>query len=231
MRQRNYKVPPRKARESWVAYHDRLSRLIRQASRAGATGASKALQRAAGKVAAKHKSVRDPRKKRGKLTGPGTYPWEQCVKDQKRRGARDPKAVCGRIRASSRKRYPLYWAERGKGARPRKNPSTCEFSELAYENMDTATDQIAHAFTLKNPADRLEQAMSAAMYAGAALANASGSDDRGLRTQAKSIAQQVRDAAKDLIRPTKNPAKAKKTEAATKNPGRAAAIMRSFERL
>ncbi len=231
MRQRNYKVPPRKARESWVAYHDRLSRLIRQATSAGATGASKMLQRAAGKVAAKHKSVRDPRKRRAKLVGPGTYPWEQCVRDQKRRGARDPKAVCGRIRASSRKRYPLYWEERMKGPRKkrRKNPSSCELSELAYENMDTATDQIAHAFTLKNPADRLEQAMSAAMYAGAALANASGSDDRGLRTQAKSIAQQVRDAANDLVRPTKNPAKTKVK--ATKNPGRAAAIMRSFERL
>ncbi len=118
--QGNFRIPPKQARETWITYHDRLAELAYIARREGDGAASKALQHYAGELARKHKGIRGPRRARRLLKGPGTYPWEQCIDDQKRRGARDPKAVCGRIRADSRKRYPHYWKERMKGEEGKK---------------------------------------------------------------------------------------------------------------
>jgi hypothetical protein len=114
------RVPRRKKGESLVKYHDRLSELIYEADRAGDVELSAALQAKAGELAEQHETVRAPRRgKRKKLRGPGTYPWYQCVEDQyERYGSMDrARKVCGRIRASSRSRYPIYWSVRGTGRR------------------------------------------------------------------------------------------------------------------
>lgn len=106
-------VPRRKKGESLVKYHDRLSDLIAGAEEAGDVELSERLQRAAGKIARDHESVARGKRKKG-LAGPGTYPWYQCVRDQEAKGADRAKAnaICGRIRANSRMRYPEYWAAR-----------------------------------------------------------------------------------------------------------------------
>lgn len=113
-------VPKRERGESLVEYHDRLGALVRQAEEAGQASRSRALQRAAGKLAARHEEVRAaPRG--GSRSGPGTYPWYECVGDQLHRGYdRDrADAICGRIRSDSRKRYPEYWKEREKSKKAR----------------------------------------------------------------------------------------------------------------
>ncbi len=108
-------VPKRKSSESWVAYHDRLSSLAREADEAGDPGLSARLQGRAGDIARDRPDVaKRARTAKRPRSGPGTYPWEQCVKDQRAAGS-DPKradAICGRIRADSRARYPEYWAAR-----------------------------------------------------------------------------------------------------------------------
>jgi len=117
-------VPKRKRRETWVAYHDRLVALAKDANDAGAVEASEAMQARAGQLAAKHKHIRErPRDK--DATGPGTYPWKQCVSDQRKRGLDDEgaKKVCGRIRANSRRRYQAYWEQREANPQPPGKPT------------------------------------------------------------------------------------------------------------
>lgn len=114
------RVPRRKSGESTVKYHDRISELIYEADRAGDVELSTALQAKAGALAEQHATVRAPRRgKPKKRRGPGTYPWYQCVEDQHEQyGSIDrARKVCGRIRASSRARYPIYWSIRGTGRR------------------------------------------------------------------------------------------------------------------
>jgi len=108
-----FKVPRKKRKETLVAYHDRLVALAKEADDAGDIAASRALQLKAGELAEKHKQIRERPRPRGS-SGPGTYPWKQCIKDQKGRGYDQEGAqrVCGRIRASSKARYPDYWRTR-----------------------------------------------------------------------------------------------------------------------
>jgi hypothetical protein len=118
-------VPRRRKGESLVAYHDRLGDLIYEATRAGDLDLSAALQAKAGELASQHTSVHRPRRGKRRTQarrGPGTYPWDQCIDDQMEQyGSMDrAKRVCGRIRASSRERYPIYWSIRGTGRR--RNP-------------------------------------------------------------------------------------------------------------
>lgn len=115
-------VPRRKKGESYVAYHDRLSDLIYEAENAGDFAMSETLQRAAGELARKQKTIPARRKVDKARRGPGTYPWYQCVDDQTKRHGDSVRAarVCGRIRADSRARYPIYWSVRGLGRR--RNP-------------------------------------------------------------------------------------------------------------
>jgi len=116
---RTPRVPARKKNESTVAYHDRLAELIYEAEHAGDEDYSLALQAAAGKLAHDETSIHRPRRDGKKRRGPGTYPWYACIDDQV--GQYDDyekaAAVCGRIRADSRARYPVYWSARGLGRR------------------------------------------------------------------------------------------------------------------
>jgi len=107
-------VPRKKKGESMVAYHDRLADLIHGAEEAGDAKLSRALQRKAGTLAHDHPRVSEAHRRDAKSSGPGTYPWYMCVDDQMGRGAGSEraKAICGRIRADSRRRYPEYWAKR-----------------------------------------------------------------------------------------------------------------------
>ena len=107
-------VPRRKKGEGDVEYHDRLAQLAHEATLAGDDAGASKLQRKAGDLARLSEDVaRRPRKKG--LRGPGTYPWNQCIKDQMKRGQPQDVAakICGRIRASSRSKYPVYWQARG----------------------------------------------------------------------------------------------------------------------
>jgi hypothetical protein len=126
-------LPRKRKGESYPAYHDRLSDLIFEADRAGDHELSAALQAKAGELAKKYKSIRSPRRGSSrKRRGPGTYPWEQCMDDQLAQygGSRQRAArVCGRIRADSRSRYPLYWAARGLGRR--RNPEDADGQHYA----------------------------------------------------------------------------------------------------
>jgi len=113
-------VPAKRKSESWRDYHDRLASLIVEANKAGDTARSRALQKRAGEVAREHEYVAT-RPRGGRSEGPGSYPWYECVKDQRKRGydKEAANAICGRIRASSRKRYPAYWQARaGNPAEP-----------------------------------------------------------------------------------------------------------------
>jgi len=125
-------IPRKKKGETYVAYHDRLSALAEEAMAKGHNRKSEALQAAAGRVAAKHKSVIKPRRSKPKKgprggtvqrKGPGTYPWKTCMEQQtKRYGSKKiAEKVCGSIRGKSRKKYPAYWSTRG-SAKPAKNP-------------------------------------------------------------------------------------------------------------
>lgn len=117
-------VPRRKKGESLVGYHDRLSDLIYEADAAGDLDYSEALQKKAGEIARQRPSIRQPRRGKPKpRRGPGTYPWYQCMDDQAPRyGKKRAAQVCGRIRASSRQRYPVYWSAR-EGKKPKRNPA------------------------------------------------------------------------------------------------------------
>jgi hypothetical protein len=115
---------------------------------------------------------------------------------------------------------PLYWQRR----RLRRNPSEDVHVESVYEEIDAATTQLADAFASKDAAKRATYAVSAAMYAGAAVAHAEGAGDRGLHIEAMAMAKQIRNAAPDLMpqKPVKNP---------RKPPGRKAqAAIRAFVR-
>jgi hypothetical protein len=120
------RVPARRKGESVVAYHDRLSSLVYEATQAGDRQLSAALQARAGQLARQHKQVHEPRTGRLKTAqrrGPGSYPWYECLEDQLKQYAGDKaraSRVCGRIRADSRRKYPIYWEARGLG--PRRNP-------------------------------------------------------------------------------------------------------------
>lgn len=123
----NFSVPRKKASESWTAYHDRLTAMAREASKRGDKAVANTLLVHAGEIARQRKRVRDKPRGRG-ASGPGTYPWEQCIKDQLGRyGTMDrAKRVCGAIRARSQRTYPAYWKARDPGRRlpgPRMNPS------------------------------------------------------------------------------------------------------------
>lgn len=127
------RVPARKKSESIVGYHDRLADLAYEAEQSGDLALSEALQAKAGALAAKHTSIHRPRRgKRQKRRGPGTYPWYECIDDQMDRYGDPAKAaaVCGRIRADSRKRYPVYWSLR----MPRRNPGKGDYA--IYANPD-----------------------------------------------------------------------------------------------
>lgn len=120
-------VPKQKGGESLAAYHGRLSDLIRGAEEAGDRELSIALQRRAGKIARDHRDVAEkccP----GQRSGPGTYPWKECVSDQRGRGYDDEhaNAICGRIRANSRRRYPEYWAVREGYSSAEKRPQEAQ---------------------------------------------------------------------------------------------------------
>jgi hypothetical protein len=118
-------IPRRRKGESKTAYHDRLSSLIFEADKAGDEELSAALQEKAGTLALEDRRLRERPRRRG-VRGPGSYPWEQCVKEQTIRygDAERAKRVCGRIRADSHKRYPVYWSIRDSGPRTRRaNPS------------------------------------------------------------------------------------------------------------
>lgn len=144
-------IPRRKKGEGLVAYHDRLSARAREADAAGQTTLSRRLQRAAGKLAAEHETV--ARDARGDSSGgPGTYPWQECVDDQRGRGYDDEAArkICGRIRQSSRERYPAYWEARsGNPANPL--PLIPLVAAGAHLGATVAGDGVAHALALANP--------------------------------------------------------------------------------
>ncbi len=108
-------VPRRESSESLVAYHDRLSALASQALEASDKKLSTRLQKKAGKIASEHPEVaRRSRTGKEPRSGPGTYPWDQCRRDQLARGydRERANAICGRIRANSKARYPAYWGAR-----------------------------------------------------------------------------------------------------------------------
>jgi hypothetical protein len=114
------RVPAQKKGESLVAYHDRLADLIYEANQAGDMDFSEKLQEAAGRMARTEPSIQRPRRGAAKKRrGPGTYPWYACIEDQVDQYGDYEKAaaVCGRIRADSRARYPVYWSARGLGRR------------------------------------------------------------------------------------------------------------------
>jgi hypothetical protein len=124
-------VPRRKKDEPAVTYHDRLAALIAETDKAGDDALSERLQIKAGVLAKKHPDVaKKPRKNGPPRSGPGTYPWYQCVDEQTNRGKGKPhhmphdqakdraNQICGRIRANSRSKYPTYWNIREGRANP-----------------------------------------------------------------------------------------------------------------
>lgn len=229
-RYRNLSVPQRRVGESWVDYHDRLSGMAAVALKQGHTQVAEALERRAGQVASKHPAARKKPRGRG-ASGPGTYPWSQCIKDARSRGATDPKAVCGAIRARSRKKYPVYWKARHKKAR---NPSREDHARTAYTAMEGGAINVAYALGSSSPKMRMEYLLSAAMFAGQALAEAQDSGDSGLVAEATEFAKQVGalGAEAPAWRAKKNPRcgkkSTKKKSTRKKNTG---AVMRSFMRL
>jgi hypothetical protein len=122
----NFSAPQKKKSESWAAYHDRLTAMARDAKKRGDVAVANTLLVRAGEIARVRKRVRDKPRGRG-ASGPGTYPWEQCIQDQLGRyGTMDrAKRVCGAIRARSQRTYPAYWKARDPGRAlpgPRMNP-------------------------------------------------------------------------------------------------------------
>lgn len=114
-------VPAKRRDESWLAYHDRLSALAADLVSAGVRGTRvNRILAVAGEIARVHKSVRT-RKRKGKSKGPGSYPWEECVRQAMRQyaGYADvedrARRVCGAIRARSQRKYPAYWRARQPG--------------------------------------------------------------------------------------------------------------------
>jgi hypothetical protein len=110
-------MPRKQTGETWVAYHDRLSAEARKAAKSGKPTRADFLEKLAGQIAHAHKSVRTS-SRTGKRSGPGTYPWKQCIAEAIASGARSPRAVCGAIRARSQRTYPDYWQARDPGRRP-----------------------------------------------------------------------------------------------------------------
>jgi len=127
-------VPRRRKGESLIAYHDRLAALILEANEEGDHELSERLQRKAGRLARDHEQVaRKPRKGKRPRSGPGTFPWYECVEEQTKRAKGAPhhlpsaearkraNQICGRIRATSRETYPTYWNVREARANPESN--------------------------------------------------------------------------------------------------------------
>jgi hypothetical protein len=221
---RNFAAPRRRPGETWTEYHDRLAAMTVEARRRGAVTAAAVLERKAGEVALRHKIVRTKTRKGSK--GPGTYPWAACIKDARARGARDPAAVCGAIRAASRKRYPVYWRARSKA----KNPSTTRAKMLAKESMEAAAFSVKEAVLARNSKSRTKWLMSAAMYAGEGVVYANVSGDAKLIREARDVALTVAPLVEDLERTppkTKRSSKKKKPVRKKKN---TAAIMSGFMR-
>lgn len=226
-RYRNFSMPKKRASETWADYHDRLSGMAAIALERGHRTVAQALEKRAGEVAARFSTVRKKPRGRG-ASGPGTYPWSQCIKDARARGSRDPKAVCGAIRARSRKKYPEYWKARHTKKR---NPTREGLARSAYCNMERSACSVAEALSTTGKR-RGTWLVSAAMYAGAALGDAYMSGDRGLVREAKETADQVRhltveSATWKASRSTKNPRGGKKTKKPTRKKN-SRAIMRSF---
>jgi len=124
----NFSAPKKKKSESWSEYHDRLTAMARDAKKRGDVAVANTLLVRAGEIARVRKRVREKPRGRG-ASGPGTYPWEQCIQDQLGRyGTMDrAKRVCGAIRARSQRAYPAYWKARDPGRAlpgPRMNPES-----------------------------------------------------------------------------------------------------------
>lgn len=224
----NFSAPRKKKSETWTEYHDRLAAMAFEARQRGATNAAKVLERRAGQVAAKHKLVR---KKAGKggSKGPGTYPWSKCIREARKKGARDPKALCGAIRAKSKKRYPAYWSARER----KKNPRAVTKQDVRTL-MAGAAMSLVEGMEAKDKDKRLEWFMSAGMYAGAAVAYAELVGGPKMKKETIALAQQIRATAVDF-REAKKPKKAKRSN---KKPSKRAkpkrdtsAIKRGFMRL
>ncbi|KKK97438.1 hypothetical protein LCGC14_2652760, partial [marine sediment metagenome] len=155
---------------------------------AGHDRTAAALERRAGEIARKHKEVRQ-KIRTGASSGPGTYPWEVCIAQARKRGAVDPKAVCGAIRAASRRKYPAYWKAR---RRVRRNPSTDFHEEEARHDMDAAASSLAESLQQTSRSNALEWAMSASTYVGAAIAHAEAAGNRGLAAEAAELGSSIR---------------------------------------
>ena len=227
-RYRNFALPARRSGETWAEYHDRLSGMAAIAADRGHKAVARALETRAGQIASQHPGVRRRPRTRPKQ-GPGTYPWSQCVKDARARGSSDPKAVCGAIRAKSRKKYPAYWkARHGK----KRNPGREETARAAYNNMEAAALSVAEALSASSAKRRMEWIVSASMYAGAALADAGATGDTGLRHEAASLAGQIRDLAAEMPTwsPTKTARNKRQPPKRAKNRTNKRAVLASFMR-
>lgn len=145
-------VPSKRESESWRDYHDRLGALIVEANKAGDTARSRALQRRAGEVAREHEYVAT-RPRGGEAQGPGSYPWYECVEDQRARGYEQEAAnrICGRIRASSRKRYPAYWQARS--GNPTASPAVPVEVLLSSRPLDVTWAQVLPGMVVELVAD------------------------------------------------------------------------------
>jgi len=137
-------VPAKRRNESWLAYHDRLSALAAELMAAGVHGSKvNRILAVAGEIARVHKSVRT-RKRKGQSKGPGSYPWEECVRQAMKQyaGYADvedrARRVCGAIRARSQRKYPAYWRARQPG---RKIPGPKPGSRWNPDFFGSATDR------------------------------------------------------------------------------------------
>lgn len=144
-------VPRKKKKESWVEYHDRLANLIVKAEEDNDTALSRRLQQRAGEVARDHPKVHDAPRRRHRVRGPGTYPFYQCLEDQRKRYKDEEKArgTCGQIRQDSKDRYPVYWKVR-EGEGPASNPvgtalGTAAFLAGNFAAQSAATSALAES--------------------------------------------------------------------------------------
>lgn len=123
-------VPKKNKGETWLAYHDRMAKMGSDAQAVGKLREAAVYLSVAGEIARVRRSVRDkPRSRAKKAKGPGTYPWDECIRNATARYAHLPdvaqraRRVCGAIRARSQRKYPVYWAARDPGrALPKPNP-------------------------------------------------------------------------------------------------------------
>ena len=151
-------VPRRKAKEGWPAYHDRLAALAVKAREKGDTLEATALEMRAGQVAYLHENVRKKARKRsGRKRGPGTYPWDQCIRDAESRlrkqGQSDvkerAKKICGSIRARSRRAYPAYWAMRDP---PKVRPNPFDWKDRKGYQYATEATMVGEMAIIQGPA-------------------------------------------------------------------------------